>query len=357
MSNIPNSVKEKIGLSIHNRSGHPIKILKDHIYKYFDSLGHNFDKFDSLEPFVSIENNFDLLRISKDHPSRSVHDTYYVDENTVLRTHTSAHQNELLRAGYTDFLVTGDVYRKDEIDSRHYNVFHQTEMVRLLPDDVDPEQELKKVLNGLIKYLFPENEYRFNQDYFPFTEPSFEVEVKFGDRWLEILGCGVIHREILDRLGIQQNGIAVGFGIERLAMILFDIPDIRYFWTNDKRFIDQFQSENIVKFKPYPKLNPVTKDISFWIPDTEINKNDNQFSWNNINDFYEWTREICDNNIADVSVLDKFFHPKNNKYSITFRFTIESDLDETNPSKLESYANEVMKKMADILKNKNYCIR
>lgn len=357
MSNVPNSIKDKIGLNLHNKLGHPIKILKNHIYKYFDTLGYNFKKFDNFEPFVSVENNFDLLRIPKEHPSRSIHDTYYINDNTVLRTHTSAHQNELLDMGYTNFLVTGDVYRKDEIDSRHYNVFHQMEMVRLLDDDIDPEQELKKILDGLIKYLFPKNEYRFNTDYFPFTEPSFEVEVKFGDKWMEILGCGVIHREILDRLHIKQKGIAVGFGIERLAMILFDIPDIRYFWTNDNRFLDQFQSEEIIKFKPYPKLNPVTKDISFWIPDIEVNIQDIHFDWKNVNDFYEWIREICDNNIADVLVLDKFYHQKKNKYSITFRFTIEGDLNETNPSKLESYANDVMIKTANFLKEKGYSIR
>lgn len=357
MSNIPNNIKEKIGLHLHNKSGHPIKILKDHMYKYFDSLEYKFDKFDEFEPFVSVENNFDLLRIPKEHPSRSIHDTYYVNDDTVLRTHTSAHQNELLGKGYSNFLVTGDVYRKDEIDSRHYNIFHQTEMVVLVPDDKNPEQELKKILHGFIKYLFPNNEYRFNTDYFPFTDPSFEVEVKFGDKWLEILGCGVIHREILDKLNIKQQGIAIGFGIERLAMILFDIPDIRYFWTNDPRFMNQFKHENIIKFIPYPKLNPITKDISFWIPDLEVNNENENFNWKNINDFYEWIREVCDNNVADVCVLDKFYHSKKNKYSMTFRFTIESDLNETNPSKLETYANDVMIKMSNFLKEKGYTIR
>ena len=359
MSNISNSIKQKIGISLHNKLAHPIKIIKEYIYNYFDNnLNIKFDKFDNFDPYVSVENNFDLLRITSDHPSRSIHDTYYVNSDTVLRTHTSAHQNELLNKGYKNFLVTGDVYRKDEIDSKHFNIFHQMEGVCILSDDVNPENELKKILTGLIEYLFPNKEYRFNLDYFPFTEPSFEVEVKFADKWLEILGCGVIHREILDRLNIKQQGIAFGLGIERLAMILFDIPDIRYFWTNDVRFMEQFKDEKIIKFKPYPKLNPITKDISFWIDYDEVNLlNSGDFAWKNINDFYEWVRDICNDNIANVTILDHFYHQKKNKYSMTFRFTIESDLEETNPSKLETYANNIMYKMADYLKEKKYVIR
>lgn len=115
-SNIPSSIENKLGKNLHLKSDHPLGILKNHIYNYFQ----DFETFDNLSPIVSIQDNFDLLRIPKDHPSRSKSDTYYVNENQVLRSHTSAHQNQLLKAGHSKFLVTGDVYRKDEIDRNHY---------------------------------------------------------------------------------------------------------------------------------------------------------------------------------------------------------------------------------------------
>ena len=100
------------------------------------------------------------------HPARSKTDTYYVNEKEVLRTHTSAHQNQLLSQNYKSFIVTGDVYRKDEIDARHYPIFHQMEIFTLIDDSLDPEIELKKILSGLITYLFPNSDFRFNPDYF-----------------------------------------------------------------------------------------------------------------------------------------------------------------------------------------------
>jgi phenylalanyl-tRNA synthetase alpha chain len=119
--NLPASILNKMGRNLHNVSNHPIEILKRHIYEYFDKLSrYNFNKFDGLNPIVSIEDNFDKLLIPSDHPARSKSDTYYVDDKTVLRTPTSAHQNQLLLQGFRSFLVTGDVYRKDEIDRLPY---------------------------------------------------------------------------------------------------------------------------------------------------------------------------------------------------------------------------------------------
>lgn len=212
MSNIPASIRDKVGLNLHNRANHPLQLVKQKIFDYF---GPDYAKYDTFSPYVTTEENFDLLRIAKDHPARSKSDTYYLNDTTVLRTHTSAHQVPLLRSGQKKFLVCGDVYRKDEIDRTHFPVFHQIEGVCLIDNStVDVEAELKRVLSGLASHLFPAKEYRFNADYFPFVEPGLEMEVRFGDRWLEVLGCGVIHSEILANGNIPTGttGWAFGFG-------------------------------------------------------------------------------------------------------------------------------------------------
>jgi phenylalanyl-tRNA synthetase alpha chain len=328
-SNIPKSIEVKIGKNLHLQKNHPICIIKEFIYKYFNSLSHyNFYIFDNLSPIVSTENNFDKLLIPKDHPARSTSDTYYVNETMVLRTHTSAHQNELLAQKYTHFLVTGDVYRKDEIDRTHYPVFHQTEFVIIVDDDKDPEKELETIIIGLINYLFPKYRYRFNPDYFPFTEPSFEVEIEHHDhhdQWIEILGCGVIQPSILGNNDIYgKRGIACGFGLERLAMLLFNIPDIRFLWLDHPKFLKQFSEGKITQFKPYSDLPAQNRDISFWVPDHEINNK----KWIRENDFFEQIREIESEWIEEVRLLDKFYHEKKNKHSRTYRITYSA----TNPT-------------------------
>lgn len=380
-SKFPKLIQSKIGLNLHNKKGHPLCLIKEAIYGYFKSIGKIKDFFENFDPLVSVTHNFDLLLIEKSHPSRSESDTYYLDQSTVLRTHTSAHQNELLSKGHDSFLVTGDVYRKDEIDKYHYPIFHQMEGVYLLPEhetETETETEgnlaitdLKETVGGLVKFLFPNNEYRFGNDYFPFTDPSFEVEVKFGEKWLEIVGCGVIHHNILGRYNIKRYGWAFGFGLERIAMIMFNIPDIRLFWTNDNKFHSQFAdingTDNIDKirsivFKPYSLLEPITRDMSFWIPEDQIeildnegqkqgqpkqqeNKTKTQFKWKHENKFYEYVREVCLDEIGQVSILDKFIHPKFRKYSYTVRFHIFPDANFDNPAEIASHANKLISKI------------
>lgn len=311
-SNITDSIRQKMNRNIHNQKNHPIEIIKRKIYEFF---GDDFEKFDNLSPEVKIEDNFDKLLIPKDHPARATSDTYYVDSETVLRTHTSAHQNELLNKGYTKFLVTGDVYRKDEIDSSHYPVFHQMEGVCIMEDDKDEEGEFLKVLDGLIKHLFPGCEYRVNQDYFPFTHPSLEIEVKFNGQWLEIMGGGIVQDKILEQNGIfNKKAWAFGLGLERLAMILFKIPDIRYFWTEDERFINQFSSGEIIEFKEYSKYPPCIKDISFWINDEY-----------NFNNFCEIVRELGGDIIEEINKIDEFTNSKTNKTSHCYRIVYRSN--------------------------------
>lgn len=314
-NNITPGISEKIGKNLHNQKNHPIEIIKRKIYDYF---GNDFEKFDTFKPVVNVKNNFDDLRIGKDHPSRKPSDTYYIDENNVLRTHTSAHQTDLLKQGYKKFLVTGDVYRKDQIDATHFPVFHQMEGVCVFDTEItdeDIQNDLKKTLGGLIEVLFPGCEYRFNSDFFPFTEPSFEVEVLFNGKWMEVLGCGVVHKEIMENCGIGfRKAWAFGLGLERLAMVLFNITDIRYFWSGDQRFIKQFETGEIVEFKPYSKYPCCILDLSFWISDKY-----------NDNEFYGIVREVGGDVVEEIKFFDEFTHPKTNKISKAFTIIYRSN--------------------------------
>jgi phenylalanyl-tRNA synthetase alpha chain len=311
-SNIPQSINSKIENYLHNKKNHPIEIIKRKIYDYF---GAEYEKFDDLNPIVPIEDNFDKLLIPKDHPARSMSDTYYYDEKRVLRTHTSAHQNDLLSSGHKKFLVVGNVFRKDDIDFCHYPIFFQMEGVNIVDDNQDPEVELKKTLSGLMEYLFPNCEYRFSSDYFPFTEPSFEVEVLYNGKWMEVLGCGVIHKQILTNCGLEnKKGFAFGLGLDRLCMNFFEIPDIRFLWSEDERFIKQFESGDIVKFKPYSDYPKAERDIAFWISD--------KF---NHNGFCEIVRENGGDIVENVSIVDEFTNSKTNKTSKCYRIVYRSN--------------------------------
>lgn len=315
MNNITESIEIKRLAKFHNNLSHPVCMIKKLIQSYF--IDYNF--FDSLSEVVSIENNFDKLLIPKDHPSRSFNDTYYLNENTVLRTHTSAHQNELLKAGQTKFLVTGDVYRKDTIDRSHYPVFYQMEGVKIVNDGVDPLNDLKNTLIGLVEFLFSNKEYRFLDDYFPFTYSSLQIELKMdnGD-WMEILGGGVIESKILENCGVKGEGWAFGLGLDRLLLYKSKIPDIRYLWSDDPRFINQFIN-GLTEFKEYSKYPLVSRDISFWIP-TESYNNE---QWTTFNDFCEICRDIGKDLIESITEIDKF--EKQNQISFAYKIVYRSN--------------------------------
>ncbi|CAM9629121.1 unnamed protein product [Heterosigma akashiwo] len=202
-NNIPSTVIAKIGKNLHNQENHPLNTIKNIIVDYFnsnpDSLAGNpqFKLYDDLEPVATLQANFDDLRIGPDHPSRALTDTYYVNDGLVLRTHTSAHQSEHLREGLDEFLCCGDVYRRDEVDRTHYPVFHQLEGVRVWRrSEIEGDalefvtNDLKEGLSGLARALFGDCEMRWAEDYFPFTDPSFELEVLYNDKWLEVLAAG-----------------------------------------------------------------------------------------------------------------------------------------------------------------------
>lgn len=314
MSNIPYNIKEKIGKNLYMNPNHPICMTKQKIY---DIIGFTREKFEGMDPYVSVKANFDDLLIPGDHPSRSKSDTYYKNENTVLRTHTSAHQTELISKGHKNFLVTGDVYRRDEIDAFHYPVFHQMEGVTIY-DYVMSDEEMKMImmaeLGMMINGLFPNRQYRWEESYFPFTDISGEMEVDLDGKWVEVLGCGRIKNEILEGCGLKGcSGWAFGLGIERLAMIFFKIPDIRYFWSEDERFHSQFENGKETEFKVYSDYPNVIRDISFYYPEG-FDKND----------FFHTLNTHAQNLVANATVIDEFYNPSNTKNSYSFRVFFES---------------------------------
>ncbi|XP_785848.1 phenylalanine--tRNA ligase, mitochondrial [Strongylocentrotus purpuratus] len=349
----------RVGTNLHNQPNHPLCIIKekirDHFYRSFLNRRGNplFSIYDHLSPVVTVQQNFDSVFVPKDHISRKKGDNYYINEEFMLRAHTSAHQHELVNAGLDAFLVVGDVYRRDEIDTSHYPVFHQMEGVKLFthhelfakcnnatnlslfetgstartPDKQEThtmeaakllEFELKSIITSMAELLFGKDiQCRWIEAEFPFTHPSWELEIFFQGEWLEVLGCGIMEQKLLQSAGAGTSvGYAFGLGLERLAMILFDIPDIRLFWSTDNRFLAQFrdQDTNQVKFKPFSKYPPVIQDMSFWCPESDYESND----------FYDLVRNVGGELVEQVAMIDEFTHPKTHRKSHCYRITYRS---------------------------------
>ncbi|EFC49819.1 predicted protein [Naegleria gruberi] len=338
-SNIPPSVHAKIGRNLYRKDNHPLCIIKTIIQNHFiEKAAKDNGKvqiFDEFHPKVTTVQNFESLCFPSDHISRQPTDTYYYDSLHLLRTHTTAHQVEILQKGHEHFLVAGDVYRRDDVDATHYPVFHQMDGVKIFRKKDFIElvntafenyciQELKNDLEGLARALFGDVTMRWNSDYFPFVDPGIELEIDFRGKWLEVLGCGLIKKDIMLNAKYDLNeytGYAFGVGLERLAMILFDIPDIRLFWSEDARFLSQFSQEIVnspklllnTKFKPISKFPGCYKDISMWV---DSNYSDN--------DFYEIVRELAGDLAENVSIVDDFTHPKTGKRSKCYRIMYRS---------------------------------
>src|SRR3954465_15886204 len=199
---------------------------------------------------------FDALNTPGDHPARNEQDTFYLPDGRLLRTHTSSVQIRTMESAAPPIRVIapGAAYRRDEVDATHSAQFHQIE--GLYVDKNVSVADLKGTLEFLMHELFgPKTEVRFRPHYFPFTEPSFEIDVKSkalkgGEQWIEVCGCGMVHPLLYEQVNKARGdnaydperwtGFAFGLGMDRLAMILFDIPDIRLFAQNDLRFLSQF---------------------------------------------------------------------------------------------------------------------
>src|SRR5574337_8647 len=310
MNNISRSIENKIGKGLYKNPSHPLCIVKEKVFEYFDDLA----RIEIENPLVPIEYNFDRLRVPMDHPSRRPTDTYYKDEQTCLRTHMTCYLYPLGKSesGHSKlkYITCGDVYRKDTIDATHYPVFHQMDAFCMVPDGVDVKKDLRERLTGLVKHLFGNVECQFLEDseheevYFPFTIDSLEVSVSLPDengkmRQLEILGAGTVHPDIMSDLGLPgKKAWAFGLGLERLAMVMFDIPDIRLFWSTNKRFLSQFTPGKITKFNPYSKYEACYKDIAFYL--------NNKFSYNDMCNIVR--DEDQQNLIESVTLIDEFPH-------------------------------------------------
>ena len=294
---------------------HPLTILSNQIESFFMKCEPSFHVYKNIDPIVSVKECFDDLIIPIDHVSRKPTDTYYLSQNTLLRTHTSAHQTSILKNAIDQFIVIGDVYRKDEIDAKHFPCFHQVEGVKVFPSSskVESSDHLHYTIESLLKEVFGSNiKMRWVDAYFPFTLPSFEVELMFNDEWLEILGCGVIHDQVLrnsNRDPSVCSGWAFGLGLERWAMKLFGIKDIRQFWSTDRRFLDQFVTTGLsTMFKEYSASPACIKDVSFWLSDDY-----------NENEFLNIVREIGKDLVERVECIDTFVNTKLHKTSKCYR--------------------------------------
>ncbi len=242
---------ERVDITLPGRDGsrgavHPVTRTLDRITAIFGSLGYQVADGPEIEDDW---HNFEALNFPPHHPARAMHDTFYFADGRLLRTHTSPVQIRAMagKAPPIRIIAPGKVYRSDS-DQTHTPMFHQVE--GLLVDETSSFADLKGTLKQFVDAFFERDfEMRFRPSYFPFTEPSAEVDIRWdrGDGsapgWLEVLGCGMVHPNVLRNCGIdpeRYSGFAFGLGVERFAMLRYGVNDLRSFFDNDLRFLKQF---------------------------------------------------------------------------------------------------------------------
>ena len=233
---------------------HPMNIVLEDLLTIFTGMG-----FEAVEgPEIEYDRfNFELLNVPKNHPARDAQDTFYIDDNVVLRSQTSPVQARIMttRKPPIRIISPGRVYRADEVDATHSPMFHQIE--GLVIDENISIADLKGTLDTFAKRLYGMGvSTRFRPSFFPFTEPSAEVDLTCascggkgcrmckGTGWIEVLGAGMVNPKVLDMCGIDSkkySGFAFGMGIERLTILKYNVPDMRYLYENDLRFLKQFR--------------------------------------------------------------------------------------------------------------------
>ncbi|KAF1929233.1 phenylalanyl-tRNA synthetase mitochondrial precursor [Didymella exigua CBS 183.55] len=378
--NTPASILDAIPRRLHVQPDHPLTITR----KLIESRFPGYKTHNELFPVVTTAQNFDSLGFPADHVGRNRTDTYYLNKHTVLRTHTSAHQADTFRANESEgYLISADVYRRDAVDRSHYPVFHQMEGARtwdraaasasgkslaetiwadvdkipkhdVVVEDPNPTihpdrnplqathsadeveaiaAHLKRSLEDMVITIFNAAQsatdgaevseplkVRWVEAYFPFTSPSWELEVWWQGEWLEVLGSGIVSQPILDNASVPDRvGWAFGLGLERIAMLLYGIPDIRLFWSKDSRFLSQFSEAGPLRtFVPFSKFPACFKDVSFWLA---ADKGPRSF---HENDVMEIAREVCGDLVEDVRLVDEFEHPKTARRSLCYRVNYRS---------------------------------
>ena len=245
----------KPGFPISSGSLHPITIIKNRIINIFSKVGFELSEGPEIEDDW---HNFTALNLPKDHPARDMQDTFFIQQNPdiLLRTHTSSVQVRYLEDNPPPLKIIspGRVYRNEAISSRSHCIFHQIEGIYV--DEKVSFADLKQMILYFTKSMFGKSKLRFRPSFFPFTEPSAEVDIYWGletetdhritkgTGWLEIMGCGMVDPNVLQNCNIDSEkytGYAFGLGLERIAMLIYQIPDIRLFFENDVRFLNQFK--------------------------------------------------------------------------------------------------------------------
>ena len=219
---------------------HPLIATTEEILDIFAGLGYRVSEGPEIE---SDHYNFTALNIPPNHPARDMQDTFYLGADRLLRTHTSPVQIRHLEANAPPvrIVVPGRVYRRDAVDATHSPVFHQVEVLAI--DEGLDFSHLRGTVMAFLKAFFGDLPVRFRASYFPFTEPSAEVDVQWRGRWLEVMGCGMVDPAVLEGLGLDPqrwSGFAAGLGVERFCMVRHGIDDIRRLFTSDLRFLEQF---------------------------------------------------------------------------------------------------------------------
>jgi len=220
---------------------HPVTLTLQRIEQLFHSIGFEVAEGPEIETDFY---NFTALNIPQDHPARAMHDTFYVDDQHVLRTHTSPVQAHFMQNHQPPIriIAPGRVYRVDS-DATHSPMFHQVE--GLWVDEQVSFANLKGVVQDFLQHFFERDDLqvRFRPSFFPFTEPSAEIDMSWNGGWLEIGGCGMVHPNVFGHVGIDSEkyrGFAFGLGVERLTMLRYGVNDLRLFFENDLRFLKQF---------------------------------------------------------------------------------------------------------------------
>lgn len=249
---VKSTVDLSLPVDIYQAGGnHPIKLILDEIIEIFEKMGFNLAYGPECEDDW---HNFGALNFAEDHPARDMQDTFFTKTNKVLRTHTSSVQVRIMENNKPPIriLSPGRVYRNEDISSRSNCFFHQVEGLYI--DEQVSFADLKQVLYHFVSAFFGERKLRFRPSYFPFTEPSAEMDIWLGTEteddkrltkgtgWLEILGCGMVHPNVLKNNGIDEkkySGFAFGMGVDRIAMIKYGIKDIRDMFSNDVNLLRQ----------------------------------------------------------------------------------------------------------------------
>jgi phenylalanyl-tRNA synthetase alpha chain len=303
--------------------GHPLNEIVDKASKVKSLEGFDVIKVPEIVPTHIL---FDLFNMPPGHPARSKSDSYYVDENNVLRPHDTvfwyyylnhpAIKEKIAKKEILGTICYGKVYRKDEIDRSHMNVFHQFGAWLIAPDDIKviTPDDLKNALSDIATNVFGAN-FRFYEHQFPYTDPSFEMEAEINGKWIEMVGSGLVRKSVFSNMGLTgYNGWAFGFGLDRLAIASMSLPDIRLLWSRDPRVVKQLKLGN--KFVEVSKFPPITRDISFVV--------DKSFAPNN---YFDVIRDIGGDLVEEVELLDKYENEQKfgkDKVSYTYRVIYRS---------------------------------